>query len=206
MKKYIIIGCSGLLILVIGLILVYESEELLSIDKSTQNDIMKEIENIEAQEATINKWVNAEDIEGNFVEHPNEEVLARYKEKKGVVEFLFATVLMENTELFVQAFDTETISKDLFKDDEPNKELVAKRLMSRISRDDTLSEVKYTPLTGAFGTEEDESKVTLYYEDGRKVSMMLSFVKGGTAHSDDDEIYSVKTSAWDMINNIEKAH
>lgn len=206
MKKIILSCLSLMTITVVIFLLVYlgrDHAEELPINKESQNEILQEIKKVEAQEEIVRKWVNTSDYDGGFVDHPDEEILAKYKNKKGVVEYLFATVLMDNPELFIQAFNTETISKDLFKDDEIDKKIVAQRMMDRISRNKTLVGVGYTPLKGSFGAEKDESKVILRYKDDLEVSLELSFVKGGTAHAEDDEIYSVSTSAWDMIDQIE---
>ncbi|MDC3424267.1 hypothetical protein NC797_07065 [Aquibacillus sp. 3ASR75-11] len=178
--------------------------EILNIDNA-QKDIINDITKVQALEQEVYKWVNMEEMDAGILEAQDNELLQRYREKQGVVEFLFASILMDNPDLFIQSFEPEVISKDLFKIDTFNKSEVAEMFISKISRNGKLEQVGYENSKGILGAKSDKAEVRLRYSDGIEVTLSLTFEKSGSIHQDGGEIYSISTSVWEIIDSINKA-
>lgn len=173
---------------------------------SAKEQVLSDIKTVTSEEERVYKWLSSKNVDTGYLDSHDEGVIAHYRQKKGVVEFLFATILMKDVDLFIQAFQPEVISSDLFKVDTVDKNEVGLTLINKISRDGKLTKVGYETEKGVFGIEGDEALVTLIYSDGLEVTILLTFESAGTQHEHgDDAIYSITTSAWDMINIIENS-
>ncbi len=148
-------------------------------------------------------WLASKDLEVGYLEGKDEDVFNHYRVKKGVVEFLFATVIMEDPQHFIQSFQPEIISKDLFSVDNNDKLVVAQEMIKRISRDNKLEKIGYEENKVSF-TEGETATINMYYKDDKVTSINLQFSKTPNHHNENAEIYSIKTSVWDIIEEIEK--
>lgn len=194
---------------VIALLLWFSNgqEEVEMLDLvSAKEQVKSDLEAVTQEEEKVYKWLSSSNVDVGYLDGHDAEVIAHYKQKKGVVEFLFAAVLMKDVDLFIQAFQPGVISSDLFMVDNVDKNEVALSLIDKISRDGKLSKVGYETEKGAFGAEGDKADVTLIYSDGLEVTVPLTFVSAGTHHEHgEDKIYSITTSAWDIVKVIERS-
>ncbi len=173
------------------------------IDLNLAKEVVSEdMERVVSQEAAVYNWVYSSDLDVGSLENNDQRVIQRYREQRGVVEFLFASILLNDPDLFIQSFRAETISQDLFLSDNPNKEEVVREVMTRISRNGLLEKLGYEEITNRFNSSTQTSRVYLYYLDGEEITIKLSFKKAGTSHHTNDEIYFITTSIWDIYNSI----
>ncbi|MFC0273740.1 hypothetical protein ACFFIX_20345 [Metabacillus herbersteinensis] len=207
MKRTLILSVTVLLFIAgVGFYYIYRDEELEVIELAVaKENVVNDLETVKSQEEQIFKWISSKELDTGHLEGKNDDVFNRYRQKKGVVEFLFAAILLEDPNHFIQSFKVETVSADLFEMDNPNKIEVAAEFLNKISRNGQLETVGYEDKIGLFNSESNEAQVDLHYSDGKKVTLTLSFEKTATHHDKDDEIYSITTSPLELIEVIEKS-
>ncbi|MBU8908096.1 hypothetical protein [Desertibacillus haloalkaliphilus] len=172
--------------------------------KEVSNELQNDIERIGSREEKAYQWIYTEDIDYAYLEEIEREWIEKYQKPKHMVEYLFAAITLDDIELFVEAFEPGVISQDLFLVDTIDKEKVAKDIITRITRNDKLSEVNYLSERLTNHHYEAKVEVQLLYEDDKKVRLPLEMRLFGTSHHDDDEVFYITTSAWDIIDTIEK--
>jgi hypothetical protein len=199
-----ILGIGGFIILLSLFFLNAKQIETINPTHAKEN-VLNDIQKIKEQEDKAYSWINTKKVETGYLDGQNKDVIQRYREKKGVIEFLFASIVLNDPNLFVQSFQPEVISKDLFKVENTDKVEVAKNLMKKISRNGKLIKVGYENKLGVFNMETQEANIILVYEDGVQVKIPIQFQLSETHHHKDDQIYSIKTSVWEIIDRIEKS-
>jgi len=202
-KKHIILIILILGILIIGAVYLIPKgeEEIISIESSAKK-VEEDIESVKNQEQ-VYTWLGNKELEVGYLEGKDEDVFNKYRVKKGVVEYLFATILLKDPNHFVQSFQPTNISEDLFSVENPDKIEVATNMINRISRNGKLSKISYTDNKVSF-KDGETAKVKVYYTDDKIVTLNLSFSRTPTHHDEEDGIYSIETSVWDIIKEIEK--
>lgn len=123
---------------------------------------------------------------------------------QGMAEYVFGTLILNDPELFINAFDGYTISNDLSegKNYEEKMDIVAK-MMQRLSRDGTLKEVNL--ISSNVYDDGAEAQVLLIYEDEKDAKVKLKFSVDEEMHDPNHKkSYSVLTSIWDLIDQVEK--
>ncbi|MCM3443617.1 MULTISPECIES: hypothetical protein [Metabacillus] len=210
MNRGVIIFCLTILLGIVGYLAwnVYGHQEMELIDLvKAEKRVKSDIQTVTDEENKVYKWLSSTDLDTGHLDGHDQDVVDHYREKKGVVEFLFASVLMKDAELFIQAYLPQVISDDLFKVDNGDKIEVTLDIINKISRNGTLKEIGYESEKGVFGTDTQTAKVKLIYTDELEVTLSLDFKMSGTQHEDghSGDIYSITTSAWDIIDAINKA-
>lgn len=207
--KKILMMIGGTLVLLCVLYLVFlPSNKLAPMDlNETQEQVAAQIESDKEYTEKTLEWATEqkEDIDVGFIE-PHTEKVNDVSPQRDVVNYFITGILKQDVGLFMSTFKTETISSDLFKVDKVDKQEVAKDIIDRISRNNTISGVNFKEKKGAFGGETNEVELEFEYKDGNSSSIIISLESTEEAHSDHahDEILVITTSLWDIIKQIEK--
>ncbi|WP_391709088.1 hypothetical protein [Streptomyces virginiae] len=175
--------------------------------KATQEQVAAQIESDnEYTEKTI-EWATEqkENLDVGFIE-PHTEKVNDVSPQRDVVNYFITGILKQDVELFMSTFQTETISSDLFKVEETDKQKVAQDIINRISKNNSIKGVNFKEKKGVFGGETNEVKLEFQYKDGKSSLVTLSLESIEEAHSDHahDDILVITTSSWDIIKQIEK--
>jgi hypothetical protein len=205
--RIIIIGIG---IITFGVMLVYLNWET-ALGKQqldlelTKNEVLSEIH--EAKEY-VNKTANwmgtEEDTEIGYF-HPPEEDEHRGDTKQNVLKYFIVGLLEDDLDIFLSSFYPESISKDLYQSTEPDKEKVARQIMARISRNGQIADIHYDISKGSFNSNANEIDILITYEDEKKAGIILDITGLADAHHPEEKIYVIQSSAWDIINDIEKS-
>lgn len=201
MKKSLIVFTLVILIIITGFLMLNKNmvTEPESIDlESSQNRLKENIENMINIEDHIEEIADKYGLDLAEYQIESIDYMDYYAEKKGVVEFLFASLVMNDSELFLQAFDMGSISSDLFAVEQANKDEVIKTMMDKITRNNTLQSINYLDEN----SNTNHATVNIIYEDGLTVTIPLQFEK---IQQQQSTLYSISTSVWDMIDIIEKS-
>ncbi|QAS54778.1 hypothetical protein [Halobacillus litoralis] len=175
--------------------------EKLDLEKSS-GDLEKDIESLEALEKNLNSV--SSDEEGH--EHNSEGFgpMEKYQDRDGTIKFFFGSIMMENTDIFIQSFKTEVISNALFAKSNPDKDKVALDLINKISRKGNLKDISIKKGKAPLRVSSDEYSITLWYKDGKRAEIPLSFSSySSTHHPDSGSVYVIETSPLEIIKNIE---
>lgn len=194
------------LVLILTYTNLFQTEDIDIIDlEKTQKLITEDIERLTEIEKQIFAHIPDHIDDVGHMEKYDQFSFRSFKDKEGAVKYLFASIFMNDPELFLHAFDTETISKNLFINDNPNKLTVIEDFIKEISRDGKLENIGFLQHKGVFGVKTEEASVVLYYNDGAKVTVPLTFIKRGTQHHENDETYFITTSVYEIIQTINNA-
>ncbi|WP_209124399.1 hypothetical protein [Alkalihalobacillus sp. BA299] len=177
-----------------------DNGEPINLDQSAQQ-VLEDVEMVKKQQK-VYKWVASKEIEEGYLDEHIHDIVERQRDPQNVIQFMFGTIILEEPELFVQTFETETISKDLFKVDNPDKLKVAANLMNQISRNGKLSRVGVINVRGSIN-QEVTVRIALEYSDGMEIKVPVKMKLYGDAHGEDHEIYYITSSVWDIIEEIE---
>lgn len=197
-----------ILVLAIGLVGTFfyfwethRTGEELHVQQDEKN-IIKQFEKEKQREEKIisaAKVYHVKDL--GYINHSHNENNI-YTSPKGTIKYLFGTALSGNPDLFSASFEFDVIAKDISKAETPEeKQKLIKEMMKRITRNGKLKDVGYLGSHDKGDTTEVE--VVLTYQDEKKVPLKIELVAHPDPH-DNINIYYVKTSAWDMIKQIEK--
>ncbi|MCM3216732.1 hypothetical protein M3612_19795 [Niallia taxi] len=207
--KSFLMMIGGTLALLCILYLVFlPSNKIAPMDlKETQEQVAAQLEaDKEYTEKTI-EWATEqkEDLDVGFIE-PHTEKVNDVSPQRDVVNYFITGILNQDVELFMSTFQTETISSDLFKVEETEKQKVALDIINRISKNNSIKGVNFKEKKGVFGGETNEVELEFQFKDGKSRSVTLSLESIEEAHSDHahDEILVITTSSWDIIKQIEK--
>lgn len=201
------IGSTLTLLCVVYFIFLPANKEAPMDLKATQEQVAAQLEaDNEYTEKTI-EWATEqkEDIDVGFIE-PHTEKVNDVSPQRDVVNYFITGILNQDVELFMSTFQTETISSDLFKVEETDKQKVAQDIINRISKNNSIKGVNFKAKKGVFGGETNEVKLEFQYKDGKSRLVNLSLESIEEAHSDHahDDILVITTSSWDIIKQIEK--
>ncbi|MEM5014027.1 hypothetical protein ABER75_11575 [Niallia taxi] len=202
----IMIGSTLTLLFVVYFIFLPSQKEAPMDLKATQEQVAAQIESDnEYTEKTI-EWATEqkEDLDVGFIE-PHTEKVNDVSPQRDVVNYFITGILKQDVELFMSTFQTETISSDLFKVEETDKQKVAQDIINRISKNNSIKGVNFKEKKGVFGGETNEVKLEFQYKDGKSSPVTLSLESIEEAHSDHahDDILVITTSSWDIIKQIE---
>ncbi|MFD1736283.1 hypothetical protein ACFSCX_06850 [Bacillus salitolerans] len=176
------------------------SEESLEFERAKEN-VLELYEKAKAQE-NAHKWVHSDRVEGGYEESLDEEIIEFYNQKKNVIEFMIGAILLDDVDAFVESFDMQTLSEDLYSVDEVDKYEVAKEFMDAISREGRLEGVTLIQEKTVFGIEKEELRAVLFYEDGVEVEVLMVLKKVHTFHHQHDDVYVITTSPLEIIGEI----
>lgn len=201
------IGSTLTLLCVVYFIFLPSQKEAPMDLKATQEQVAAQIESDnEYTEKTI-EWATEqkENLDVGFIE-PHTEKVNDVSPQRDVVNYFITGILKQDVELFMSTFQTETISSDLFKVEETDKQKVAQDIINRISKNNSIKGVNFKEKKGVFGGETNEVKLEFQYKDGKSSLVTLSLESIEEAHSDHahDDILVITTSSWDIIKQIEK--
>lgn len=180
---------------------INHSEEYIYIDTAT-TEVIEYIEKINKMEEQVFKFVDDDDMELAYLEN-TQDIELKYIDKKGVLEFFLAAISLNDIDLFIQSFELYTISKDIHSSAEKNKDIIIKDLISRLSREGKLIKVGFNEEKGRFGATSETVNATFFYSDGFEATVPITFSKTEDHHNG-EEVYSISTSVFDMLNIIEK--
>jgi hypothetical protein len=201
------IGSTLTLLCVVYFIFLPSQKEAPMDLKATQEQVAAQIESDnEYQKKTI-EWATEqkENLDVGFIE-PHQKKVNDVSPQRDVVNYFITGILKQDVELFMSTFQTETISSDLFKVEETDKQKVAQDIINRISKNNSIKGVNFKEKKGVFGGETNEVKLEFQYKDGKSSLVTLSLESIEEAHSDHahDDILVITTSSWDIIKQIEK--
>lgn len=203
-----IIGLITVSIFIIFLLLFYivpnQKYETLNLNE-TKNEVKKELEKTESYYQSTSEWMDAaekaEDIGYLNPGHKGGENTSFYKD---LVNYFVVGLLEKDTNIFLSTFAPETISRDVFKSSETDKEKVVQQMISKISRQDTIQNIRYAENKGAFNKSTDKITLKLSYSDGKRAKCTISVIKGGDKHRT-QSYYLITTSIWSIIEQIEES-
>lgn len=181
--------------------ILLDNGEAINLNQSTQQ-VLEDVEKIRKQQ-DVYKWVPAKKIEEGYLEAHIDDIEERYRDPQNVIRFMFGTIILKDADLFMQTFETETISKDLFAVDNPDKMEVAADLINQISRDGKLDRVGVINVRGNIG-QEITVRIALGYSDGIEVRVPIEMKLYGDIHGEEDPVYYINSSVWDIIEKIEE--
>ncbi|WP_066418237.1 hypothetical protein [Sutcliffiella cohnii] len=202
MKRNLIILIS-IFLTIIGYItytMLVDNGEAIDLEQSA-SQVLEDVERVKNQE-TAYTWLETKNMSDGYLETHLSDMTQRQRIPENVIQFLFGTILVDDPELFVQAFDTETISKDLFAIDNPDKLEVASDIMNRISRDSKLERVGIINTKGSVG-QEVTVRIAISYSDGLEIKFPITMRLQRNSHGEDNSIYFISSSVWDLIKVIE---
>jgi hypothetical protein len=179
----------------------HRTGEELHVQQDAKN-IIKEFEKEKQREEKIISAAEAHHVEDlGYVEHSHNENDI-YTSPKGTIKYLFGTAISGNPDLFSASFEFDMLAKDISKAETPEEKIkLIKEIMKRITRNGKLKDVGYLGADEKGDT--TEVKVVLTYQDKKKVPLTINLVALPDPH-DNKSIYYVNTSAWDLIEQIEK--
>lgn len=156
----------------------------------------------------VSKVVNAEDKkkqiekEIRLVEQKDEDMIdtvkERYSKPEAAIDYLFSISLLENVNMYPDAFTYDRFFEDIKASENGSKIENINDIMKRLTKNGTLTKTKIVKKK----IKESESRfvVELYYESlDEPIRVQIKVKK----HSQ-KEIYYVDTSVWDIIEKIEK--
>lgn len=211
-KRNILIALSTIALLVLILYLIWGpqsgKEEELDLEAIT-NEVLVELKANEDYVKKTAEYMGEENGEIAYF-YPHEDAVNhgnKKEKKKDVVKYFIAGLLTNDIDIFLSSFYPETISRDLFASDNPDKDAVAQEIMGKITRADQLQKVEYGERKGLL--KQDSNTITLIftYIDGKKAEIRVDTLPLVDAHheGEEDAIYVITSSAWDMISDIEKS-
>lgn len=171
---------------------------------ATKEEVLKEIKDSkEYTEKTIQLAEgNDQDIGYFHPEHAEHE--GKEDPKKDAIKYFIAGLLSNNTDIFLSSFYVESISQDLFKSKNPDKDAVTKEIMDKISRNGTLKEILYKVNKGFLNTDSNTISLTIKYDDQKEATVNFDLLTLSDSHHEDEiGTYVITTSTWDIIKQIE---
>lgn len=211
-KRIILVTLSFLAALAMLFYLIWGpergKEEELDLNSIT-DEVRAEIKANEEYAKKASEYMGDENGEIAYFYPPEDAVNhgTKKEKKKDVVKYFIAGLIANDVDIFISSFYPETISRDLFAKDNPDKDAVAKEIMDKITRSGQLQKVEYGERKGAL--KQDSNTITLIftYKDGKKSDTRIDILPLVDAHheGDKDAIYVITSSAWEIIDQIEKS-
>ncbi|MFT0137131.1 hypothetical protein ACEK07_00100 [Alcanivoracaceae bacterium MT1] len=208
MKKLIFYCSIYLVLIIVGFFAYQQFNNAKELDIEKGKDIIDKINN----NTTDPKWKYTHHKDENLEhehEHEqqyNEELVDIFRNIESTLSFFIVVLQEEEEELFASMFLPEQYSTDLWEYiDEPFFNNANYKILREINRDGTLVSASYetTVLEGYKKTRESsEVKLNLHYRDGKTVELLIDLVLVGTEHRRNDDIFYIKTSIIEMIEQI----
>lgn len=201
MRKLIYLLLLVVLIIVIYFLVSEKNRNVHTLDREqTLIEVQEDIQNIKMQEEAILKWVPDADI--GHIEGEND---SNYNSHEGLVKYLYAALVLEDVNMFLENFDPEILSSALFTIDNPNKEEVVLSWIHEMTREGKLENLAYKNKKGVFDTEVNELDIHFIYSDGITVIIPVT-LKNMVHHHDDDieSIVVIQTPIETILEEIKK--
>lgn len=172
--------------------------------------VKKELVNLEEDFKKEMKDSRSPDIKGDEFVKSLEQ---RYSRPEAALEYLFALSLLEETDLYPDAFTIDQYMNDVFNKEGENKEQKVKDIMERLTRDGKLTSVQFVKSKMVFDKNSLRVVADLYYNDLKnpiRVNVKLKEVEHDyIGHAADNiisksQFYYIDSSVWDIIDKIER--
>jgi hypothetical protein len=138
----------------------------------------------------------------------NEEIVKMFQDVGQTLSFFVVVLKDEKEGYFTSFFLPQQYSEDQWKySKNPYADHVNQKFMRELNRNGTLVEAKYdTNIMDGYKSKRKDSevKLTLIYKDEKKVTLTLNLVLMGTEHSKNDDVYYIKNSVIDLINEVKR--
>jgi hypothetical protein len=212
MNSKIIWGFLGAMIVIGTILFIYlgssQGKRTLNLEE-TKAEVLNEVEEAENYAEETSEWMEKNGVEeiGFFNPPHNEEPQEKSELKLEVVKYFVAGLLDNNIDIFLSSFYPESISKDLFKQKNPDKYVVAQEIIDRISRKETIENIEYKVNKGFMDRETNAFTLTIIYKDKQKADITLEVMPVEDVHSEEEvhQMYVITNSVWDMIEQIENS-
>ncbi len=172
------------------------SSELLLGGLEQDMDVISQLENM----YTDGGWVTSPKTRVDVVEKVEKLYETRFSTPAFAVEYLFSSALMNDMTLFAEAFEGQSFTEDLFEHPEPNKMIVTQEMMNRLTKNGELEQVRFVRSTYAFGKDNLNIIVDLFYTNKETIRVSLGLKKADT----EAEQYVIASSVWELIRQIER--
>lgn len=177
--------------------------------EETQNEVLAEIEknNSYVQETTEFIEKNGGEAEIGFFNPTHEEEESHDSDpKEEVVKYFITGLLKNDIDIFLSSFYPDSISKDLFKSDNPDKFSVTEDIIKEISRNKTIKALDYRVNKGFMDQETNTITLTITYKDNQKADINLELMTVEDIHDEEvHQMYVITNSVWDMIDQIKNS-
>lgn len=194
--------------IIYSVLIVSAVSVFLFINNDKEINIHQGKEELKKVETLISKEDNKANKDDDAGYGHNDEVVKMFETIDGTLNFFVATLQEENEEYFASFFSPQQYSKDLWANSSnPYADKVSSKFMRELNRNGTLVSAKYdTNLMEGFKSTRESSdvKLTLIYKDGKEATLNLKLVLMGTEHSNKDDIYYIKNSVLDLIEQVKK--
>ncbi|KYD23173.1 MULTISPECIES: hypothetical protein [Bacillales] len=173
-----------------------------------EREVSQELQSLQNYIDKTAQWAENQGIDAQDIAyfHPDTEKNSKHSQdpKKEAIKYFVGSLITENVDLFISSFSVESISRDLYRVENPDKIAVAKEMMDRITRNG-ISKIYYEEKRGIFNTPSNKIVLTFIYNDSRQaeVSIELDNLSGDIHHDHSDESYVITTSVWQVVKQIE---
>ncbi|MFS8304207.1 hypothetical protein [Bacillus altitudinis] len=141
------------------------------------------------------------DFDISYLQH-HESPLAKFNSKEGTIEFFFASLEMNDTELFISAFQDESITEDLFDSDNPDKLSVANELMRKFTKDNTIKEVRLYKKHD-YMSNPNEFKIGIMYENETVHKINIKLHQYKDKHDEHTHsMYVISSKPSELLNQL----
>lgn len=204
-------GIVGVLVIAGIAIYIFISPNLgkhsINLDE-TQNEVLAAIEENKkyVQETTEFFERNGGEGEIGFFNPSHEEEESHKSDpKEDVIKYFITGLIKNDIDIFLSSFYPDSISKDLFKHENPDKFAVTKEIMKKISRNGEITAIDYKVNKGFMDQETSTITLTITYSDKQRSDITLELMTVEDIHHEGEihQIYVISNSVWDMINQIE---
>ncbi|MGY3718591.1 hypothetical protein ACWE42_24040 [Sutcliffiella cohnii] len=206
MKKLIFYCSIYLVLIVVGFFAYQQFSNAKELDIEKGKDIIDKINNNTSDPKWNYTHHKDENLEHEHEQQYNEELVDIFRNIESTLSFFIVVLQEEEEELFASMFLPEQYSTDLWEYiDEPFFNNANYKILREINRDGTLVSASYetTVLEGYKKTRESSEVIlNLHYRDGKTVELLIDLVLVGTEHRRNDDIFYIKTSIIEMIEQI----
>ncbi|MBU8855241.1 hypothetical protein [Bacillus altitudinis] len=141
------------------------------------------------------------DFDVSYLNH-HESPLEKFNSKEGTIEFFFASLEMNDTELFISAFQDESITEDLFASDNPDKLSVANELMRKFTKDSTIKEVRLYKKNDYLSNPND-LKIGIVYENETVHKINIKLHQYKDKHDEHTHsMYVISSKPSELLNQL----
>lgn len=172
---------------------------------TTKEEVLKEVNEAKEYVKKTAEWAEKSGGEVAYF-NPPEEHESETEPKEELVKYFIAGLYTNDIDIFLSNFHPETLSRDLFKSNNPDKDAVARELINKITRDKQLKAVDYDVQKGFWNKDSDALSINITYQDGKVANIVIDIVSLTDSHEEHEHaIFYITTSAWDIIKQIESS-
>lgn len=213
MNSKIVLGSLGGLI-IIGIVLFIVFGPSLDKDtldlEETKAEVLEEVEETKNYAEETTKWMEENGVEeevGFFNPSHSEQQDEQSIPKEDVIKYFVAGLLDKNIDIFLSSFYPDSISKDLFKHENPDKFVVTEEIIDSISRKGTIENIEYKVNKGFMDQETNTIILTITYKDKQKADISIEIMPVEDVHSEEEvhQMYVITNSVWVMIDQIKNS-